>query len=80
MVDIYLIAKPLALASLPSHTHVIAFHNTLESIYNIHLPSPCITISPPFPFTDYAPHSSDIHHRPLNATHPIPTLSQSAQH
>jgi hypothetical protein len=43
MVDIYLIAKPLALSALHSHTTMTALHNTLESIYNTHLPNPTIT-------------------------------------
>jgi hypothetical protein len=40
MVDIYLIANPLALSTRPSHTAMTALHNTLESIYDIHLPNP----------------------------------------
>jgi hypothetical protein len=57
MVDIYLVANPLALSTLPSHTAVTALHNTLESVYNTHLPNPTITI-PPAHLTDtYSPHS-----------------------
>jgi hypothetical protein len=44
MVDIYLVANPLALSTLPSHTAIIALHNTLEYIYDTHLPNPTITI------------------------------------
>jgi hypothetical protein len=36
MVDIYLVANPLALSTLPSRTAMTALHNTLESIYNTH--------------------------------------------
>jgi hypothetical protein len=39
MVDIYRIAAPLALSTLSSHTAMTALHNTLESIYNTHLPN-----------------------------------------
>jgi hypothetical protein len=47
MVDIYLAANPLALASLPSHSAMTARHNTLEFIYNTHLSNPSFTIPPP---------------------------------
>jgi hypothetical protein len=57
MVDMYHVANPLALASLPSHSTMTALHNTLEYIYNTHLPNPSITISPPSLFDTYKPHS-----------------------
>ena len=47
MVDIYLVANTLALSALPSHTAMTALNNTLESIYDTHLPNPTITIPPP---------------------------------
>jgi hypothetical protein len=34
MVDIYLVAIPLALSALPSHATMTALHNKLESIYD----------------------------------------------
>jgi hypothetical protein len=34
MVDMYLVANPLALASMPFHTAMTALHNMLESIYD----------------------------------------------
>jgi hypothetical protein len=55
MVDIYLVPKPLALSTLPSHTAMTALHNTLESINNTNLRNPTITI-PPTHLTDtYSP-------------------------
>jgi hypothetical protein len=35
-----------------------ALHNTLESIYNTHLPNPTIIIPPPHLFDTYSPHSA----------------------
>jgi hypothetical protein len=75
MVDIYLVTNPLALSSFPSHTAMTALHNTLESIYNIHLPNPSITIPPPPLFDTNSPHSSNIYHLPPNSTHPALTAS-----
>jgi hypothetical protein len=49
MVDIYLVANPLALSTLPSYTAMTALHTTLESIYNTH-PNPTISIPPPHLF------------------------------
>ena len=56
MVDIYLVANPLALSTLPSHAAMTALHNILESIYSTHLPNPTITIPPPHLFDTYSPH------------------------
>jgi uncharacterized coiled-coil protein SlyX len=50
MVDIYLVDNPLAISALPSHTAMTALHNTLESIYNTHLPNGTITTPPPHLF------------------------------
>ena len=71
MVDIYLVANPLALSTLPSHTAMTALHNTLESIYDTHLHNPTITIPPPHLLDTYSPHSAGIYHLPPNPTHPI---------
>jgi hypothetical protein len=71
MVDIYLVANPLALSSVTSHTAIIALHNTLESTYNTHLLNPSINTLPPSRFTHYSPLSSGIYRRPLNPTHTI---------
>jgi hypothetical protein len=70
-VDIFLVATPLALYFLPSQTAMTALHNTLESIYNTHLPNPSITIPPPPLFDMYSPHSSGIYRFPPNSIHPI---------
>jgi hypothetical protein len=56
MVDIYLIANPFALSALPLYTTMTALHNTLESIYNTHLPTASVTIPPPTHFANYIPH------------------------
>jgi hypothetical protein len=58
MIDIDLVANPLALSALPSHTAMTALHNTLESIYNTHLPNSTITIPPPHLLDTYSPHSA----------------------
>jgi hypothetical protein len=71
MVDIYLVANPLALSALPSHTTMTALHNTLESIYNTHLHNPSINIPPAPLFDTYSPHSGGIYHLPPHPTHPI---------
>ena len=71
MVDIYLVANPLARSALPSPTAMTALHNTLESIYDTHLPNPIITPPPPHLFGTYSPHSAGIYHRPPNPTHPL---------
>jgi hypothetical protein len=71
MVDIYLVANPLALSALPSHAAVTALHNTLESIYDTHLSIPTITIPPPHLLDTYSPHSAGIYHLLLNPTHPL---------
>jgi hypothetical protein len=71
MVDIYLVANPLALSALPSHAAMTALHNTLESIYDTHLPNPTITIPHPHLLDTYSPHSAGIYHLPPNLTHTI---------
>jgi hypothetical protein len=80
MVDIYLVANPLDLVKLPSHSAMKALHNTLESIHTIHLPTPSITVPPPYLFDTYSPHSRGIYHRPLNPTTPSLSLSLNAHH
>jgi hypothetical protein len=71
IVDIYLVATPLALSFLPTNTAMTALHNTLESMYHTHLLNPSITISPT-PLSDtYSSHSSGIYHLPPN-TYPVP--------
>jgi hypothetical protein len=62
MVDIHVVAKPLTLSALPSHTAMTALHYTLKSINNTHLSNPCITIPPPPLFDTYSPHSAGIYH------------------
>jgi hypothetical protein len=71
MVDIYLVANPLALSALPSHAAMTALHNTLESIYDTHLPNPAITIPPPHLLDTYSPYSAGIYHLLPNPTHPL---------
>jgi hypothetical protein len=79
MVDIYLVAHPLALSTLPSHTAMSPLHNTLESIYDTHLPNLTITIPPPDLTDTYSPHSAGIYLHPPNPTHtPLPTPSRNA--
>jgi hypothetical protein len=56
MVDIYLVTNTLALSTLPSHTAMTALHNTLETIYDTHLPNPTIAIPPPHLTDSYSPH------------------------
>jgi hypothetical protein len=70
MIDIYLLANLHAQASLPSHSAMNVLHDTLESIYNTHLPNPSITISTPSFVNTYSLHSSRIDHRFPNHTHP----------
>jgi hypothetical protein len=72
MVDIYLVANPLALSTLPSHAAMTALHNTLESIYNTHIPNPpSLYIPPPHLLDTFSPHTAGIYHLPPNPTHPI---------
>ena len=78
MVDIYLVANPLALSTLPSPTAMTALHNTLESIYDTHLPSPTITIPPPHLTDSYPPPSAGIYHLPPTPTPRLPTPSMNA--
>jgi hypothetical protein len=70
-VDIYLVAKPLALSSLPSHLAMAALHNILESMHNAHLPNPSMIIPLLSLFDTYSPDSSCISHRPPNPKYPI---------
>jgi hypothetical protein len=54
--DIYLIiATHLALSFQPSHTAMTALHNILESIYDIHLPTPSISTLPMSLCATYTP-------------------------
>jgi hypothetical protein len=71
MVDIYHVSSPLALSTLPSHAAMTALHNTLESIYDTHLPNPTIAVPPLHLFDTYSLHSAGIYHLPPSPTHPL---------
>jgi ribonuclease HI len=79
MADIYLVANPLTLSALPSHTAMTALHNTLEPICNIHLPNHSVTVPPPplLTLTHHTPQATTVF--PLTPLTPSLTPFRSAR-